>query len=341
MGKLLDELMKDINKESKEEIFTKGLNAYNYERIPFTSPRMNYCSFGGIPIGKITEFYGVEHGGKTTSALDVVANYQNIADAKDVIFVDAENTLDPEWAFKLGVDIDELYIIQPKSQSAEDIFMYIENAVRTGECGLWVLDSIGALLSDQAWDKDYDEKTYAGISSSLTRFGAKMVQLNHRTGATGLAINQERDDLNSTYGGKKTPGGHAWRHFCSVRMEFRKGKYVDKHGNEQTKSIENPAGNIVDMIMTKNKTCPPTRRVGRYTINYDIGIDYIKDLVDVAKKYGIVDKHGAWFEVVDTSTGEVLAEKINGQSKVFSLFEEDDDLRTTVEELIEEISQQE
>ena len=121
MGSRLDALMQDVNKKAKEEILSIGLNSYDYTRIPFTSPRMNYCTFGGIPVGKITEFYGEEHGGKTTSALDVVANYQRMPDAKDVLYIDAENRLDVEWAKKLDVDVDKLYILQPKEQSAEEI----------------------------------------------------------------------------------------------------------------------------------------------------------------------------------------------------------------------------
>ena len=149
MGSKLDEIMKNANKRFKEEILTQGLSGYSYKRIPFTSPRMNYCTFGGIPIGKITEFYGEEHGGKTTTALDIVANYQNSGDNRDVLYIDAENTFDVDWARKLCVDVSNIYILQPKSQSAEEIFQIICDSVDTGEGGLWVLDSIGALLSAQ------------------------------------------------------------------------------------------------------------------------------------------------------------------------------------------------
>ena len=97
--------MKQANKAFKEEILTQGLGEFAYRRIPFTSPRMNYCTFGGIPVGKITEFYGEEHGGKTTTALDIVANYQKSNDTRDVLYIDAENTLDVEWAKKIGVDV--------------------------------------------------------------------------------------------------------------------------------------------------------------------------------------------------------------------------------------------
>lgn len=206
MGLKLDEIMKQANKRFKEEIITQGLSDFSYRRIPFTSPRMNYCTFGGIPIGKITEFYGEEHGGKTTTALDIVANYQKSGDDRDVLYIDAENTLDVEWAKKIGVDVDRMYILQPKSQSAEEIFQIICDSVDTGEVGLWVLDSIGALMSAQELEKTMEDKTYGGIAKPLTLFGKRIEMLMQRHKCTGIGINQERQDMNSMYGGTTTPG---------------------------------------------------------------------------------------------------------------------------------------
>lgn len=337
MSVKLDEIMKNANKRFKEEIITQGLSEFSYKRIPFTSPRMNYCTFGGIPVGKITEFYGEEHGGKTTTALDIVANYQKSDDNRDVLYIDAENTLDVEWAKKIGVDVDKIYILQPKSQSAEEIFQIICDSVDTGDVGLWVLDSIGALMSSQELEKTMEDKTYGGIAKPLTLFGKKVEMLMQRHKCTGIGINQIREDLNSSWGGIATPGGKAWKHFCSVRMQFSRGKFIDEKGNELTRSAENPVGNIVMMSMTKNKTCPPTRRTGFYTINYEIGIDYLRDLIEVAIKYDIVKKSGAWFDIVDIETGEILEGKIHGQSAVNEFLEQNDEVRNKVEELVEKV----
>ena len=334
MGLKLDTIMKDVNKRFKEEIVTQGLGEFSYKRIPFTSPRMNYCTFGGIPVGKITEFYGEEHGGKTTTALDIVANYQQSGDDRDVLYVDAENTLDVEWAEKIGVNVNKMYILQPKSQSAEEIFQIICDSVDTGEVGLWVLDSIGALMSSQELEKTMEDKTYGGIAKPLTLFGKKIEMLMQRHKCTGIGINQIREDLNSTWGGIATPGGKAWKHFCAVRMQFSRGKFIDEKGNELTRSAENPVGNIVMMSMTKNKTCPPVRRTGFYTINYTYGIDYLRDLIEVAIKYDIIRKSGAWFDIVDTETGEILEGKIHGQASVYAKLEEEQELLSRVEELV-------
>ena len=337
MGSLLDEIMKQTNKKFKEEIVTQGLGEFSYRRIPFTSPRMNYCTFGGIPVGKITEFYGEEHGGKTTTALDIVANYQKSNDNRDVLYIDAENTLDVEWAKKIGVDVDKIYILQPKSQSAEEIFQIICDSVDTGELGLWVLDSIGALMSAQELEKTLEDKTYGGIAKALTLFGKKVEMLMQRHKCTGIGINQIREDLNSSWGGISTPGGKAWKHFCAVRMQFSRGKFIDEKGNELTRSAESPVGNIVMMSMTKNKTCPPTRRTGFYTINYEYGIDYLRDLIEVAIKYDIIRKSGAWFDIVDIETGEILEGKIHGQAAVNEFLDQNDDVRNRVEELVEKV----
>ena len=334
----LDDVIKDLNKKTKENVVTVGLPSYEFKRIPFTSPRMNYCTFGGIPVGKITEFFGEEHGGKTTTALDIIANYQQSDDSRKVLYVDAENTLDVEWARKLGVDVDNLIVFKPTSQSAEEIFQFILDAIDTGEIGLWVLDSIGALASAQELDKTMEEKTYAGISGPLTVFGRKVEMLMHRHQCTGIGINQIRDDLGAMWAGAvKTPGGKGWKHYCAVRMQFSKGKYIDEDGNDLNSKAESPAGNYVLMSMIKNKSCPPTRRTGFYTLNYEYGIDYLKDLVEVAMKYGVVDKSGAWYSIVDQGTGELIA-KLQGMANVYKYLENPDNesALTLIENYIEE-----
>ena len=324
----LDDVIKDLNKKTKEEVVTVGLPSYDFKRIPFTSPRMNYCTFGGIPVGKITEFFGEEHGGKTTTALDIIANYQQSGDSRKVLYIDAENTLDVEWARKLGVDVDAMIVFKPTSQSAEEIFQFILDAIDTGEIGLWVLDSIGVLASAQELDKTMEEKTYAGISGPLTVFGRKVEMLMHRHKCTGIGINQIRDDLGAMYAGAvKTPGGKGWKHYCSCRMQFSKGKYIDEDGNDLNSRAESPAGNYVLMSLVKAKFCPPTRRTGFYTLNYEYGIDYLKDLVDVALKYDVISKSGAWYSIIEPGTGELII-KLQGVANVYKYLENPDNERT-------------
>lgn len=332
-GATMAEVMKDINKEFKEDLVHLGLPTYNYERIPFTSPRLNYMTFGGIPRGKLIEFFGEEHGGKTTTALDIIANFQAIENRrmeqddnyipKKVLYVDAENTLDLVWAHKLNVDVDDMYIFNPTNQGAETVFERVLRMIDTDEIGLTIIDSFGVMLSNQALEKSIEDATYAGISKALTVFSSKSEMLCHKYNSTLIGINQLRADMNSPYGAMKTPGGKAWKHNCSVRLDFRMGSYIDEKGNILTRGAENPAGNIVQVVMKKNKTCSPTRRTGFYTLRYLTGIDYLYDLVEVAIKYGLVDKAGAWFSIINPDTGEVIA-KMQGQAKVNEYLEDEE-----------------
>jgi recombination protein RecA len=271
----------------------------------------------------------------TTTALDIIANYQNMQDARKVLYADCENTLDVEWARKLGVNVDDMIILQPTNQSAEQIFELILNAIDTGEVGLVVIDSLGVMVSQQALDKTMEDKTYGGIAMALTLFSKKAEMLCQRHKCTVIGINQQREDMNNPYGGTTTTGGKAWKHNVSVRLEFRKGKYIDEKGNELTRSAENPVGNLVMVNMTKNKTCPPTRRICQYTLNYETGIDYLKDIVDVAIKYGMIDKRGAWFNIIDIETGEVIEGNIQGQARVYEYLEEHTDILQKLEEMID------
>ena len=337
MGSKLDAFFADLNKKTKESIVTMGMSDFTYQRIPFTSPRMNYMTYGGLPVGKLIEFYGEEHGGKTTTALDIIANYQNMFPDKAVLFIDAENTYDVEWANKLGVNTDTLWIMQPKSQSAEDIFQIICDAIESGdgELGLWVLDSLGVLLSQQEWEKDMDEKTYGGIALAATKFSKKVEMLMSKYRSTGIIINQLRDKINSTYGGTDTPGGRALKHVYSVRIQFSRGQFFDDSGKPLSRSSGEPYGNFVMANATKNKTAPPTRHLGQYRIRYDIGIDYLTDLLDVALLYGILEQKGAWYKLIDIETGEVLKDSLQGMNNVSKLLSEDTELLKRVEELVD------
>lgn len=338
MAPKLDDIIKEMNKKAKEEIVSTGLPTYACKRIPFTSPRMNYCTFGGIPVGKLTEFYGEEHGGKTTTALDIIANYQQMENARKVLYVDAENTLDADWARKLGVDVDQMIVFKPTSQSAEEIFQFILDAIESDEVGLWILDSIPALSSAQELDRTMEEKTYAGVSAPLSVFARKAEKLMQQHRCTGIGINQIREDLGAMYAGAiKTPGGKAWKHFCAVRLQFSKGKYIDENGNELTSKAESPAGNYVLMSMTKNKSCPPTRRTGYYTLMYEYGVDYLKDLLDVAIRYDLIVKSGAWFSIINPETGEAT-EKIQGQARVYQYLADEahEELLSAIERFIDE-----
>ena len=235
---------------------------------------------------------------------------------KQILYADCENTLDEDWAVKLGVDVNNMYIIKPQTQSAEDIFQMILEAIETDEVGLVVIDSLGVMLSKQAYEKDMTEKTYGGISMALTLFSKKATLSCKKYDCTIIGINQMRDDMNSMYGGRTTTGGKAWKHDCSVRLMFAKGDYIDASGNKLNRSCDAPAGNKVMVSIVKTKVDKPDRKTGYYTLMYDYGIDEVMDLIDVAMKYGIIQKAGAWFNFVDLDTGEVITDETGKEIKL-------------------------
>lgn len=366
MGKL-DALVAEINKQWKEDIATRGVQRIHTQKIPFTSPRLNYMTYGGLPRKRLIEFSGDENGGKTTTALDVVKNAQRLfqkeweeelsnkdTDAKRksylesrgpkrVVWADCENTFDEDWAIKNGVDLDILYLLRPQTQAAEDIFEMLLNMIETDEVGLAVIDSIGVMLSKQAFEKEVGDKTYGGISMALTRFSEVAVLDCRKYDCTVIGINQMRDDLNNPYGGKTTTGGRAWKHNCSVRLQFSKGDLLDENGNPINRSSESPKGNKVMVSIVKTKVDKPDRRTGFYTLMYDYGIDEIADLVEVGIKYGIINKSGSWFSFCDIETGEILTDdegkelKFQGQSKLTDFLRTDEIMLDTIREKINEL----
>lgn len=374
MGQL-DSLFKEFNRKNKDNIAFVGIPHINIPRIPFSSPRANYMLYGGIPRARIVEFFGEEGGGKTTTALDIVANAQKLfeqeneqeinmltetqkltktqqerlqyleaAGSKKVVYVDCENTLDIDWARKLGVDVDSMYLLKPQLQSAEEIFQMIYDSVETGEVGLVIIDSLGVMISKQTLEKTMEEKTYAGISQALTTFSNKITPLLSKTNCTIIGINQMRQDMTSPYSLYKTPGGQAWKHACTVRMMFQKGQYFDANGKDATRSIENPRGHKVNIKVVKTKCCKPNRLNGFYTLNYEHGIDSMCDLVEVAIQFGLILQSGAWYQFVDGSTGEIITDevgdeiKIQGKPRVIEFLNQDSimaqQLQKDVEELI-------
>lgn len=371
----LDEIFSDINKKYKEEIVTKGKVRAKLPVIPLTSLTACYSLYGGIPRGRVIEFFGENNGGKTTTALDVVSNaqkvfkqeYENeVADlqsrklnkteetrleyllnrgrGKDIVWIDCENTFDEQWAEVLNVDVTSLYFMQPLSQSAEEIFDMIEQFVQTGEVGLVVLDSLGAMVSKQQWEKSLEEKTYCGIAGPLTTFSKKIEYACARHNCTFIGINQVQEDLKSTYTMYRTPGGNTWKHVCSLRLMFSKGVYYNDKYQELTRTVNGAAGNFVNIRIEKTKVCKPDRKNGSYTLNYSNGIDKYMDLVELGINYGIINVGGAWYSIIQNiETGEILTDcegnvaKFQGKNKLIEYLKENEPIYEWLDEVIREL----
>lgn len=378
----LEQLMKDWNKDSKALVAVQGLEREALPRIPFSAPSMNYQTYGGLPRKRVVEFFGPESSGKTTSALDIVKNAQMVFEQEleqkteelkeklenaraskasktavkelemqldslqeplKIVYLDLENTLDTEWAKKIGVDVDNIWIVRPEMNSAEEILQYVLDIFETGEVGLVVLDSLPYMVSQNLIDEELTKKAYAGISAPLTEFSRKVTPLLTRYNAIFLGINQIREDMNSQYNAYSTPGGKMWKHACAVRLKFRKGDYLDENGASLTRTARNPAGNVVESFVEKTKAFKPDRKLVSYTLSYHDGIQIENDLVDVAVEFGVIQKAGAWFSIVDLETGEIMADedeeplKFQGKANLVRRFKEDDYLFDMVMTAVHEI----
>lgn len=335
----LDSVIKDLNKKFKTNLINEGLVYKKVARIPFSSPRLNYMMYGGLPVGRIVEFAGEEGSGKTTTALDIVANAQRTIPDKKVAYIDVERTLDAEWAEKLGVDVDSLVLVSPEEQTAEQIFEIAKALVETGEISVCVLDSLAAMVSAQAYSKTIEDRTYGGISMALTLFSKEMIPICARTGCILIGINQVRDDMNSMYGATTTTGGRAWRHNCSVRMTFTKSDYIDDKGTSLSRSCENPAGHYVKVALVKSKVCKLDRKIGFYTLKYLDGIDAVSDIIDIAIKENLILATGAWYSIIDPDTGELYQYegkdlKFQGKSKLRAFLLDNEDWLEDIKEQI-------
>lgn len=313
-----DRAVLGVQKQLGDDVYETGKEETTYDRIPFSSPRLNYMTFGGIPTGIIAEFSGPEGSGKTSTAIDIMKNAQIKYDKeakeqgvspKRIVVVDVEGTFDYNWAHKFGLDTTRIDRFNMAGFSAQDILNTILTLLETGEVGLLVLDSIASMVPEQLENKGVGEKIYGGLAQSLQNFCLKANKYLKQYKSTIICTNQVRDNLNSMFGGTITPGGRGFKHMCSLRMEFRKGKFIDENNKELTNSAENPAGNLINVVILKSKVFASTRRVGYYTIKYVTGPDLISDYIEVGLQVGVINQRGAFYDIIDPSTGEILNEK--------------------------------
>ena len=321
-SKLLD-WMKKVNKTYGSEIVELNVTEKDLDLIPFTSPRLNYMSYGGVPRGRITEFYGEESSGKSTLCLDLMANFQKKWPDEYILYIDIEGTYDAKWASNMGVKPDTVVILNCLGQYAEEVFDQVKEAMETGAFGLMILDSIGAMYSKQASEKSFEDKTYGGIALSLTQFVNQSVPIIKRNNIAFIGINQIRENIGNMYNPISTPGGKAWKFACSQRYMCRKGKFLDDKGNEISSSSENPQGHLIEVKLIKSKTCPSDRRISKCSLFYRTGIRQDIDLLDLAVKFDVIHKAGAWFNATINGNdykwqGQIkVLEAINSNKELF------------------------
>lgn len=323
MNEEIKDLIAQINKDAKDIIISIGEIDRNIPRIPFSSPLMNWMTEGGVPIGRFTQFAGENKSGKTTSAMDILQRYQKSGDPRPAMYIDAEFSLDKKWAEKLGVNFDELILMEPYGKSAEAIFDYAARFIRKNAIGLIILDSLGILLPEQIYGEEFDQNQMGGIAKALKRFSSEMVGWMSKYNITGIFTNQVIQDFNNQWNDFIFPGGEGWRHNYSMNIVFRKGQQFDKDGNNITSKAENPVEHYVEAYLEKTKVGAQTKKKARYTLNYNTGIAVVKDTVEAAIQFGIIKQQGAWFTPIDMQTGELLSsKKAQGRNNLYKQYQE-------------------
>ncbi len=247
---------------------------------------------GGIPRGRIVEIYGPESSGKTTVALHIVAEAQKAGGI--AAFIDAEHALDPVYAARLGVQLENLYISQP--DSGEQALNILETLVKSGAIDLVVVDSVAALTPQAEIDGEMGD-SYVGLQARLmSQALRKLTAITAKNKCSIIFINQLREKVGVVYGSAETTtGGKALKFYSSVRIDVRR--------TESLKDGSDVIGNHVKAKIVKNKVAPPFK-VAEFDIMYGTGISSLGCLIDLGVQNGFIQKSGSWFSYNDEKIGQ-------------------------------------
>ncbi|MEA4861101.1 MAG: recombinase RecA [Sphaerochaeta sp.] len=248
---------------------------------------------GGYPRGRVIEIYGPESSGKTTLALHAIAESQKMGGI--AAFIDAEHAMDPSYAKKLGVNIDELWISQP--DSGEQALEIAESLVRSGAVDIIVVDSVAALTPQAEIDGDMGD-SHMGLQARLmSQALRKLTGLLSKSNTTIIFINQIRMKIGVMFGNPETTtGGNALKFYASVRIEVRKIESLSR-------GADDIIGNRVRIKVVKNKVSPPFKKV-ELDLMFGEGISYISSVLDAALKYEMLEKCGSWYSYNGEKIGQ-------------------------------------
>ncbi|MCX8130350.1 MAG: recombinase RecA [Clostridia bacterium] len=290
----------------------------NVEVIPTGALGLDIAlGVGGVPRGRIVEIFGPESSGKTTVALHIVAEAQKAGG--EAAFIDAEHALDPVYAKKLGVDIENLIVSQP--DTGEQALEIAEALVRSGAIDVIVIDSVAALVPKAEIDGEMGD-SHVGLQARLmSQALRKLAGVINKSKTTAIFINQLREKVGIMFGNPETtPGGRALKFYSSVRLDVRKIETI-KQNNEMV-------GNRTKVKVVKNKVAPPFKEA-EFDIIYGAGISREGNILDVAVNLDIVNKSGAWFSYSGQRIGQ-------GRENVKNFLKENKDMTNEIEAKIRE-----